>query len=176
MKYKVGDRFEIRSGNDKSRTIKVIHIKGEMYYCKWPDKSEISYTEGELRAYFKHLKPKKKKNKLEKRVEQLTKNLLYLGKRVTDLEDNQTESEAITPSSKIIVPETPNKKVINPSDKTLEERLEELECEITKRTNTSRCGYDVWFTDSLGWYQLIILEGTEDEIVEKVKQIIEILK
>jgi len=215
MKYKVGCKVIAEQGKGQ-----ITKITRGLYLITWDDGIQYSCDETELEEDYK-LKPKKKKNKLEKRVKELEKLYVLMNKRhineITSLnelwkddqnklDDLDTKYKSIWKQTQAILDhlngtgnnpvkdkydapdivddiisdpkdtETPNKKVINP-DKTLKERLEELgcgieSCDIIDFNNMININF------KLGeWYQSLCFEcKTDDEIVEKVKQIIDILK
>jgi len=213
MKYKVGDRFNFTSSNVKAEILK--KIDKNKFLLKWEDGEEIIVTNENLdndikkdTISFISSTPKKKKNKLEKRVKELKKFYILLNERhikeITslnerleetkeELENTQILFEAFKDANKKTVkisdfpseqvpndvkidltPETPNKKVINP-DKTLEERLEELGCGVSEEYSY---GVVLFMLINLpnGYKVSFPYYDDDNEIIEKVKQIIEILK
>ena len=192
MKYKVGDRFEINGYKYKIYCVECHHTT-TVYELINKHSSRVEFTEEELDKQTQ-IKPKKKKNKLKKRVKELDKKYVDLERKYQSmcrqtqaildhgknpLKDNQDTLEGQEWDNG----ETPHKNVMNP-DKTLEERLRITGCEDIDFTdngdslsfayeNKEQCldRFCLWLHGSCGDRRL-----TDNEIVEKVKQIIEILK
>ena len=198
MKYKKRDRFAftkegcIGSGQ-KIKVVKVFKEKqlARPYLIEW-DCGEMQKVSDDIldSEHYTKLKPKKK-NKLKKRVKELED--CELDVRVTEIIKRiDSLTERLTPIEERLKrfdegmklqPETPHKHVIT-ADKTLEERLEELGCakvNIYKYTGNELGETDVEIEfegrqEQQGELRFDIKKYTPDEIVEKVKNIIEILK
>jgi len=135
MKYKVGDRFWHPLAKVEGEITE--KVSKDIFKLEWEDGDKLIVSKKDLDDDIENKcislisrKPKKKKNKLKKRVKELEKNLLDLGQRVTDLESSPAQNGIWTTTITEPKQETPNKKIINP-DKKLEERLKkEIDCTI----------------------------------------------
>jgi len=230
MKYKKGDRFKHLSVNVEGEITRKIDKNN--FFLEWEDGDKKVVSKQDINDDIKcnvisfiSSKPKKKRNKLEKRVEDLEEKLEDLQILFDAFKNSNTVTFKLgdkqpIPTEKVSIDlmkinETPSKKVINPDktnnvcfsseinpfeglnnkgvfqpnnktfedfanvkDKTLEERLRDLGLgAILKELGTTKKYITVVMNTSyLDELHLTISDRSDDEIVEKVKQIIEILK
>jgi hypothetical protein len=172
------------------------------YLAQWGDGNKIYYNNKELKKDFKQLNaPKKKKDKFKKRLKELedekekVREFTFsmagmfdeLGKKVEGIEEmfgglKKEQGErivrAFTPA--LSKAETTEIAVEQATDEPLEKRIEALGGEdwgVSIDLNFHDSGVHlVQIDDSKGWASNIVSYGTDDQIVEKVKKIIEALK